>query len=100
MNRGKIVHGPHVPINPAMSSCSADSGTARLDTGDPNEKTFLLLSPAGGSIEAACFKAGVSANENARIHCAPVRHKANRVGVPVPTVARWLGHQEGGAFTL
>jgi integrase len=98
---GKSGHGRHVPINPAMADL-----LKRIRDGKswaratPKRVGFLMLNiSCEESLEAACAKAGVQ-----RMTHHSLRHlfttRAIESGAPVPTVARWLGHQDGGALLL
>jgi integrase len=98
---GKSRHGRHVPITPAMADL-----LKRIREGKswaraiPKRFGHVMINiSCEESLESACTKAGVQ-----RMTHHSLRHlfatRAIESGVPVPTVARWLGHQDGGALLL
>jgi integrase len=98
---GKSGYGRHVPINPAMADLLKrirDGKSWVLATPKRHGHVLINIS-CRGSLEAACVKAGVQ-----RMTHHSLRHlftkRAIEAGVPVPTVARWLGHRDGGALLL
>ena len=98
---GKSGHGRHVPINPAMADLlKRIRDGRRWILASPKRKEHVLINiSCEESLEAACQKAGAQ-----RMTHHSLRHlfttRAIESGAPVPTVARWLGHQDGGALLL
>jgi integrase len=98
---GKSGHGRHVPITPAMADLlKRIRDGKRWVIASPNRLGYVLINQScEESLEAACLKAGVQ-----RMTHHSCRHlfatRAIESGAPVPTVARWLGHRDGGALLL
>jgi integrase len=98
---GKSGHGRHVPITPAMADLlKRIRDGKRWVLASPKRFGYVLINQScEESLESACTKAGVQ-----RMTHHSLRHlfatRAIESGVPVPTVARWLGHQDGGALLL
>jgi integrase len=98
---GKNDHGRHVPINPAMADLlkRIRDGKSWARATPKRHGHVLINISCRGSIEAACEKAMVQ-----RMTHHSLRHlfatRAIQSGVPVPTVAHWLGHRDGGALLL
>jgi integrase len=91
-----------IPINPAMHELCA-----RLleDEREPRNakrrgKRYLLkLTECREALANACAKAGVSkVGHHALRHLFTTR--AIEAQIPIPTVARWLGHKDGGALLM
>jgi integrase len=98
---GKSRYGRHVPINPAMADLLKRIRDGKSWARATRKRVgFLMINiSCEESLEAACEKAGVR-----RMTHHSLRHlfttRAIEAGVPVPTVAHWLGHRDGGALLL
>jgi integrase len=98
---GKSGHGRHVPTTPAMTNLlKRIRDEKRWVLANPKRRGYVLINVScEESLESACEKAGVQ-----RMTHHSLRHlfatRAIESAVPVPTVARWLGHQDGGALLL
>ncbi len=98
---GKSGHGRHVPINPAM---------ADLLKRIRDEKRFIRLSPKRFGyvlVNVSCDESLARASQEMgvpKLTHHKLRHyfatRCLESGAPVPTVASWLGHLDGGALLL
>jgi len=105
---GDPVHGTKnsecrtIPMNPAMHELCARLLTDRREPRDPKRrgKGYLLkLTECREALANACAKTGVP-----KIGHHDLRHlfttRAIEAQIPIPTVARWLGHKDGGALLM
>jgi integrase len=105
---GDPVHGTKnsesrtIPINPAMHELCARLLEDRREPRDPKRrgKGYLLkLTECREALANACAKSGVP-----KIGHHDLRHlfttRAIEAQIPIPTVARWLGHKDGGALLM
>ena len=91
-----------IPINPAMHQLCVRLLEDTREPRDPKrqQKGYLLkLTECREALANACAKAGVP-----KIGHHDCRHlfttRAIEAQVPIPTVARWLGHKDGGALLM
>ena len=82
-----------VPINPSLRDL-----LGRIDTRAP-EDFVLAVGECQKSVDRACKRLGI-----ARVTHHDFRHlfatRCIEAGVDIPTVARWLGHKDGGALAM
>jgi len=91
-----------IPINPAMLELCTRLLEDTREPRDPKRrgKGYLLkLTECREALANACEKAGA-----AKIGHHDLRHlfttRAIEAQIPIPTVARWLGHKDGGALLM
>jgi integrase len=84
-----------VPLIPAALSLIARMKAAEIPTGDGDP--VLLLKTPRESLKGACKRLGI---DHMRVH--DLRHifatRCIESGTPLPTLAAWLGHKDGGVL--
>lgn len=99
---GKSDQGRHIPINGAMSDLlkRIRENKSFVHGGLKRAGYVMVNLSCEESLAAACETAGVQQ----RMTHHTLRHyfttRALESGVPVPAVARWLGHRDSGALLL
>ncbi len=85
-----------IPVLPNMAELLERLAT---DRGEPQNGKILRITECPGTLKKACQAVGIP----------PLRHHDLRhlfatrcieAGVDIPTVARWLGHKDGGALAM
>ena len=88
-----------VPILPNMEALLERMRTAVKARGRSVSGRILKVSQCAVSLQKACLKLGLP-----RLRHHDFRHlfatRCIESGVDVPTVARWLGHKDGGALAM
>ena len=88
-----------VPILPNMEALLERMRTAVMARGRSISGRILKVSQCAVSLQKACLKLGLP-----RLRHHDFRHlfatRCIESGVDVPTVARWLGHKDGGALAI
>jgi integrase len=97
IREGKGGHARHVPLIRAAQELIGRMREERLD--EPLESPVLRVHEAQKAMDAAARKVGME-----RITHHDLRHlfatTCIESGIDIPTVSRWLGHQDGGALAM
>jgi integrase len=97
---GKSEHGRHIPINPSMADLLKRILDGKSWSKRVSRRGYVMINKTcDGSLKAACAKVGVQKMTHHKL-----RHwfatKCLENGVPVSTLAVWLGHADGGVTLL
>ena len=87
-----------VPVNVRLQEVWERMVAFRTENGAKGPRLFSIKTPRAALI-AACARLGLP-----RLTLYDMRHYFNtwaiENGVPIPTVAKWIGHKDGGALLM